>query len=193
MKRIYFYALAFAGAAIGCASAFAHNGATGIVAERMMGMLMLGEQMQALTPVINGSSDPNLALIKEAAAMIAAHSGESMTDLFPAGSTEFPSEAQPRIWEDWALFAQYAQKLESLALELGATTDHPAPEASVRIVRNDWASMDTAVLLGLAPKAASSSSEASPSGTEKAPIRSAAAVASDIASTCSACHAVFRK
>ena len=189
MKRTCFYALAFAGAATGCASVFAHNGATGIVADRMMGMMMLGEQMQVLTPIINGSSDPGPAVIEEAAAMIAAHSGNAMTELFPQGTTEFPSEARPEIWEDWALFAQYAQQLESLAQELGRTTDQPAQETA-RVARNDWTSMDTSVLLGLAPK---SDPENSSSDPETQSIRSAAAVATDIAGTCSACHTVFRK
>ena len=112
-----------------------------------------------------------------------------MTELFPQGTTDFPSEARPEIWEDWALFSQYAQQLESLAQELGRTTDQPAQETA-RVARNDWASMNTSVLLGLAPK---SDPENSRSDPETQSIRSAAAVASDIAGTCSACHTVFRK
>ncbi|WP_421951390.1 c-type cytochrome [Pelagibacterium sp.] len=190
MKRTYIYALAFAGAATGCAAAFAHNGATGIVAERMMGMMMLGEQMQVLTPIISGETDPTPAVVEEAAAMIAAHSGSAMTQLFPEGSTEFPSEARPEIWEDFTLFSQYAQELQRLAQELAGTTDLPDPGAPARAALNNWASMNTSVLLGLAPK---TSSISSPPESETPPIRSAAAVASDIANTCSACHTVFRK
>ena len=78
-----------AGTAMLSAAVFAHGNATGIVGERMMGMMMLGEQVKLLTPIL--AADP--AAVAKAAEMIEMHAGPAMTKLFPEGSIEGPSEA----------------------------------------------------------------------------------------------------
>ena len=64
------------------AVAFAHNGATGIVGERMMAMMMLSEQVKALTPAVETGAATQ-AQVDAAARMILMHSGTAMTSSSP--------------------------------------------------------------------------------------------------------------
>ena len=185
--------------ALPIAAAFAHGGATGIVGERMMGMMMLGEQVKLLSPLL-ASQSASPAVVKEAAGMIRMHAGSAMTDLFPEGSIDGPSEARPEIWERWQEFADYANRLGELGTELelstmprvGVQTSPPgvgSPQLS------EWESIDFADLMGL-PTAISIDSLISASVRETVgqPVpRAPQQVFAEITATCSSCHAAFRR
>lgn len=207
MKRLNTRAGLAAGAvAAMTAVVFAHGGATGIVGERMMGMMMLGEQIKVLTPAL-ASGNANPVTLKEAAGMIKMHAGSAMTDLFPEGSLEAPSEARPEIWARWPEFTGYAQRLATLAAELEQSTSIVAAPARASLVEGDtasmlseWDTMDFDTLMGL-PKAQHEGHQmgidpvvvGSVAVTPKLTNRRPAEIFADITATCSSCHAAFRR
>ena len=195
---------------IGAMTASGHNGATGTVGERMMGMMMLSEQIKALAPVAEVPTPSDAETVIAAAEMIAMHAGPAMTDLFPEGSIEAPSEARPEIWERWQDFSAYAERLGELGEELGvagedllqrqssdpvaAVTSPPPPPLS------EWERMDFAWLMGLSAERESvvdqittASVDVESTAGSKQSVRPVGAIYADIAATCSSCHASFRR
>lgn len=102
------------------AAAYAHGGAMGVVKQRMDAMVMIRDAMKVLTPMMQGKTPYDAAVVKEQAGVIGAHGGDALTDLFPEGSLDKPSEARPEIWENWSDFQDLAMQLsvysEGLAL-----------------------------------------------------------------------------
>lgn len=184
-------------------AAFGHGGATGIVGERMMGMMMLGEQVKVLSPIADNPGPNDLGKVREAAAMIEMHAGAAMTDLFPKGSIEGPSEAKPAIWERWEEFAAYSNLLGELGRELDdageAAALPPLVETDVVPVSaepalSEWDRMDFAVLMGLAtPEVIEIDPVPTASIKTTVAVRTVAAVYADITNTCASCHAAFRQ
>ncbi|MCA9129224.1 MAG: cytochrome c [Planctomycetales bacterium] len=188
-------ALAFAGVT----GVLAHGDATGIVKDRMDGMIVLREQMRNLTPVLDGNSNLSGEELVEIAELIAAKSGTEMTDLFPEGSLQPASQALERIWDDWDEFATYAESLESLGKELNSLAlrplQNPADTQSEPMAElSEWERLDASVLLGLANEAQAvddaKDAELVLVQTEN---RSVEDVVADIANTCAACHQRFRR
>lgn len=109
-------------ASLAAAAAFAHGGATGVVKQRMDAMVMIRDAMKVLTPMMQGKTPYDAAVVKEQARVIGAHGGDALTDLFPEGSLDKPSEARPEIWENWSDFQDLATQLSvySEGLELAA-------------------------------------------------------------------------
>ncbi|HAT36834.1 MAG TPA: hypothetical protein DCS82_14050, partial [Rhodospirillaceae bacterium] len=64
---------------IAMVSAIAHEGAVGVVAERMATMKNMGAAMKQIKAMIKGRADYDAARVEELARAIAAHSGEKMT------------------------------------------------------------------------------------------------------------------
>lgn len=92
--------------------AWAHSGMTGIVKDRMELMMDIGRQMKTVGEMLKGNAALEHATIKAAAQQIGAHAGK-ITELFPAGSLDKPTEASPEIWQNWDQFAASADELES--------------------------------------------------------------------------------
>lgn len=192
-------------------TALAHGGATGIVGERMMGMMMLSEQVKLLAPLFADGEPVDPVLLAEAATMIEMHAGRAMTDLFPEGSLEAPSEAKPEIWDRWQEFTSYADRLGTLGAELAAVArpaeaklpDIAAPvPAPPEPKRSEWERLDFASLMGLAPAPAiqtvsidslitGSLGDAVPRVAPAS--RTQQQVFADVTATCSSCHAAFRR
>ena len=105
---------------------YAHSGAEGIVKERMMKMKTIGESMKSMAVMIRNKStfDPDKA--RTHALTIKSHSGKALTDLFPEGSLQQPTEAKPEIWSEWPEFAELAEQLTltAEALEVALDKDH---------------------------------------------------------------------
>jgi cytochrome c556 len=188
---------------VGAVAAFGHSGATGIVGERMMGMMMLGEQINVLAPIANNPSSEDLGKVREAAAMIEMHAGAAMTDLFPEGSIEAPSEAKPAIWQRWEEFVGYSDRLRDLGRELEnaaearnfptAAVDMPSLPAVPNL--SEWDKMDFETLMGLTnPPAAGIDPVATASiETTAAVTRTVGQIYADITNTCASCHTAFRQ
>lgn len=99
------------------AVALAHGGATGIVKERMDGMVVLRQSMKALAAVVRDEKD-DVAIVRSAAQAIVIHSSDALTRLFPEGSLSKASEAKIEIWSDWREFKSLADELGRHAEEL---------------------------------------------------------------------------
>ncbi len=103
-------------------AAFAHEGATGVVKERMELMKGIAAQMKALKPMIEGTSTYDPADVAKAAGAIADHA-TNIAPSFPEGSTDHPSEASPRIWTEWNGFEASARALRAHAAALQADAE----------------------------------------------------------------------
>ena len=101
------------------ASALAHNGAAGIVKERMDSMESMANAVKAIKKELAGSGDASI--IKKHAQDVAQHAGATMTAMFPKGSRHGPSQARPEIWVDWATFRRSADQLKADAAALSQT------------------------------------------------------------------------
>lgn len=92
----------------------AHDGATGIVKQRMD---KFSESKQQLKQIQAALGAQDFETIVTAAASIRDWARE-MPDYFPAGSGGAPSKASPRIWESFDGFRDAAKAHETAAAEL---------------------------------------------------------------------------
>jgi cytochrome c556 len=112
----------------------AHEGATGIVKERMDAMTTMSHAMKAIGKLIEANRD--LAAIQDEAGHvrdIAAH----IVQWFPPGSTTKPTDALPTIWERWSDFQARAAQLQQESAKLAtvaASGDPKAIAAQFRVV-----------------------------------------------------------
>ncbi len=149
-------------AAVTATTVWAHGGATGIVKERMDGMVVLAKSMKELVAISrSGSSEADR--IAEVADAIRVQSGAHMTQRFPKGSMQMASEASLEIWEDWARFEALAMRLDGLAAGIAASTRHTGPASGVAFSVSDplpsvdvLASLPLEVLLDHAAKTCAS-------------------------------------
>ena len=114
MKPQWTGALALTASAV-AAVALAHNGATGVVLERMNGMTAMRDTVAELAPMMQGTIPYDTFIVSEGASVIAGHAGETMLSLFPEGSLEGVTYARPEIWSDWQDFAALAEELKTYA------------------------------------------------------------------------------
>lgn len=107
----------------------AHEGASGIVKERMDAMKALGALTKSMAEKIKGNR--NLASLAADAREIASLA-DKMPGWFPPGSTQSPTEAAAEIWTDFADFTAKAAalKAEADALAALAPIGDPAPIAA---------------------------------------------------------------
>jgi cytochrome c556 len=192
-------------------AAFGHGGATGVVGERMMGMMMLSEQVKLLGPIAGAPTASDLDTVLSASEMIAMHAGPAMTELFPEGSLEAPTEAKPEIWQRWQEFERYAERLGALGEELGLAAEEMAAPVAVVVeaaasapepkpIRSEWELMDFAALMGISTRPPALidpqiTASVPPATNAAAPpaIRPVGEIYADITATCSSCHAAFRR
>ena len=184
----------------------AHNGATGVVLERMNGMTALRDVIRDLTPIIQGVEPYEALTVSKAGKVIAAHSGETMRALFPDNSLSGVTYAKPNIWSEWQEFASLADDLRIFGETLTkvAPVGLQPPEAT-SMLETDTTVADTqgersqkiATLMGYAAtnfveSASSTVSPQSGSAPRIAMELGAEEVFAKISGTCSACHAKFR-
>ena len=105
-------------------AAFAHGGATGTVKERMDAMLVMGEAVKAVAPMMQGETPYDAETVRDAARLFQRHAGESMTKLFPEGTGGMPSEAKDEVWTEWDRFAALATQLEEYSEGLERAADN---------------------------------------------------------------------
>ena len=127
---------------IGLGGVLAHEGASGVIKQRMDAMEVMAKAMKTVGGMVRGKAGYDAATAMASARAIGAHSGIVMTKLFPNGSLHPPSEAKPDIWRDWAKFEQEARDLGVAAKDFEATIvagqDVPAPMRTAfhRLSRN---------------------------------------------------------
>ena len=112
--------------------ASAHSGATGIVKQRMELMGEIEKAMKSLTAMFKGTKPFDNGVARSAAAAIRDHGGKKLTTLFPPNSLDHPTEAKPRIWEDWQDFVRLAEQLTASSDALAENMKPAIPEAQQR-------------------------------------------------------------
>ncbi|MDD9909321.1 MAG: cytochrome c [Ahrensia sp.] len=103
----------------------AHSGATGIVKQRMDSMKAIGASMKAISKLDWNDEQTARQSLQTNASAIGMHASH-IVDMFPEGSIQGPSEAEPAIWSRAEDFARIADALEQRADELAQM----APTAS---------------------------------------------------------------
>ena len=78
----------------------AHDGAMGVVKQRMDAMGAIKDANKVLRGIMRGQREYEAAAVAASAAVIAGHSGDALTVLFPEGSLTPPTEAKPEIWQN---------------------------------------------------------------------------------------------
>lgn len=185
-------------------AALAHNGATGIVKERMDAMVAMGKAVKQITPMMSGEAPYDAERLRAAARQIETHAGEDMTRLFPEGSGGMPSVAKDNIWEEWDAFERLAQELALYAKGLALAADNPpapatpgTPDAGTMMGSSDM--MGGSNMMGASEMMGGDTMMGGDSQTAKdLPIPEDLAelpvdqVFSKVSGTCAACHTRFR-
>lgn len=96
--------------------AYAHKGATGIVKERMDLFKQNQSHLRDMRRLIAAEDFASIASKADDIAIFADH----MPDYFPAGSDQSPSEASPRIWQEFDEFRSAAAANAMAARQLAS-------------------------------------------------------------------------
>ena len=113
--------------------AFAHDGATGVVKERMDFMSNLGAAMKSLSKIVKGRVEFDSDKVLELTAQLREHSGTNLTKLFPKGSLDKPTTAIPEIWQNWDKFNGLAESLYQRAKDMSTITQDKSIQPEDRI------------------------------------------------------------
>ena len=112
-------------AVVFAAVASAHEGAEGVVRERMEGMSAMQDVIRTLTPMMRGETEYHADVVTAGAATLEAHAGETMTQLFPESWDDDAYYARSEIWEDCDRFVELAAQLEIWAVGLAEASSNP--------------------------------------------------------------------
>jgi len=115
--------LALAGS-MAAAAALAHTGATGVVLERMEAMSEMAKGVKDVAPMMRGVADYDPEAVRDFAAMVEGHSGETMVALFEEGTGGMPSQAKPEVWSDAEGFAALAEEMAVRARGLALAAEN---------------------------------------------------------------------
>lgn len=118
-------------AAVPATVTLAHEGATGVVKERMDLMVAMNKEMKSIHQKI--ATNRNLAGIADSAAKIKEMSG-NIAGKFPAGSLTPPTDAKPIIWEQWNQFEAHIGTLQVSLDALAAA----APSGDPKLISNKF-------------------------------------------------------
>lgn len=176
-------------------SVLAHGGATGVVKERMDGMGVMKEAVKVLTPMMQGQVDYDAAVVRERAGDISHHAGDTLTKLFPEGSTDAPSEAKPEIWQDWESFSTLAEQLRVVADGLAAASENGLMMAGTAPASGGMMGGQTGTMMGGAMMGGQSGGMMGTSasgGMMDLSQMPADGVFAMMGQVCSACHTRFR-
>ena len=122
IATLFVFLIAFTGVAL------AHEGATGVVKERMDLMKGQAKQMKLIGDMAKGKKKFDAAKAAAAAHDLGATT-KNIPDLFPEGSNKHPSEALDAVWKEWDRFKGDAHDAEAAANAL---------EAAIQASGQDW-------------------------------------------------------
>jgi len=120
-----FHTLLGAALLLAAMSAQAHEGATGIVKERMDAMEDMAKAMKEIRRRMLANRD--LPGIASEAARIGALA-ERLPELFPPGSNGRPSETLTSVWQQWPKFQAEGERLAQEAGKLGQSAASGDPK-----------------------------------------------------------------
>ena len=110
----------------------AHQGAKGVVKERMDAMESMAKAMKAISQKLRSKRD--LESIKRDAKSIQ-EGAAKMLSLFPSGSDGHPSAAQRTIWSKWTDFEAKAQELATESGKLAERDTRDAKALTEQVAR----------------------------------------------------------
>lgn len=116
--------------------AWAHQGASGIVLDRMENMVALGKSLKQMH-MLARQSRPDMAALEAATDEFAQLASADPQVLFPIGSGGGVSQAAENIWSDWPGFVARYQTMAMRAEDLAA---------QVKIMRETRAAFDPVIL-----------------------------------------------
>ena len=109
----------------------AHEGATGIVKERMDAMEEMGDVMKVMGDMVKGKRPFEAEAFVEGSRVVAKNSPQ-IPKLFPEGSGGGESEALPRIWREWDEFEALAERTTKEAETLNDLSSNGADSRTLR-------------------------------------------------------------
>lgn len=116
-----------AGLAVG-GGTVAHEGATGVIAERMHGMKSMAEDMKALAEMLDGKR-PFSADDAKARVASLHHTCHQTQELFANGKNDHASRALPAVWEQPGEFAAAMADFDRAVEALKAATQTASVES----------------------------------------------------------------
>lgn len=111
-----------AGLILTASFATAHDGATGVVKERMDAMGKIGSYLKSVNAMLRGTATMDLSAIQAAMEDIAMMSNH-LPDMFPEGTDAAPSEAGPMIWTDPEGFKALFEEMGTAATIMAASAE----------------------------------------------------------------------
>jgi cytochrome c556 len=108
----------------------AHEGAMGIVKERMDLMKALQKDMKTISAMLKGENPLDQALLQERAEAIA-KAADIMVTLFPEDGTQGITEAKSTIWDNWDDFINEADAMGLAAQNLSQVAQDQSNRASL--------------------------------------------------------------
>jgi len=102
---------------LSASNASAHNGAKGVVKQRMDAMTEMAKAMKTMAQMVKGKRAFDPALFIDKSEIISGHSSR-VPELFPKGSIKGTSEALPVIWKQWDDFVNISEQTKKSAKEL---------------------------------------------------------------------------
>ncbi|MGE3248080.1 MAG: cytochrome c [Beijerinckiaceae bacterium] len=108
----------------------AHQGAKGVVKQRMDLMKDISKDLKSVLQMVNGQKAFDGKSVAAAALAIANHAGQ-IPKLFPKGSSGHPSEATPDVWKDWNGFVKQADDMKAAAAALAASARTASKTADI--------------------------------------------------------------
>jgi cytochrome c556 len=115
----------------------AHEGAKGVVNQRMDLMTGINKNMKTITDMARGKTPFKASVIAKAATDTSKRAAHAPR-LFPAGSLHKPSEARAEIWRNWSRFEQLAKVLESGANNLGRIASSATKQEDIASPSRDF-------------------------------------------------------
>lgn len=161
--------------------AVGHEGATGIVKERMNAMKSMAAAMKAIGGMLKGKEGYDAEKIRPHARAIVTRSGSTLTKLYPLGSLEHPSEARKEIWEQWPVFEKLASDLRAYAQALEQAGEHSRRPHATMMTEQEMINRQGPDLAVINP---------TPEHLAEMSPRSAFR---QVAETCKSCHERFRQ
>lgn len=116
----------------------AHQGAQGVILERMTLMEDFGTSMQVMSDMFKARTPYDPETLARQSATLSSLS-KRIPRLFPSGTNRKPSEATPAIWRDWQEFEQLTRELtvqsNVLAEQAGTLSAKDARRQFARIAK----------------------------------------------------------
>jgi len=132
---------------IWCPLVGAHDGATGVVKDRMEMMDDMKESMKTLASIFKGDLPYDASKVQQAAEVLESRAGLELTKNFPKDSINGPSEAKTEIWLEWDRFESLADDLAIFSRALSNAADRRSVEGQGRPM-NSSNMMDVNSMMG---------------------------------------------